>query len=183
MTGASCLYEGHLRHRRFFPVVNRFRYRVFFLYLDLAELPTLFQGRWLWSADRVNLAYFRRRDHLGDPRVPLEQAVGDLVAARTGTRPKGPIRLLTHLRYFGYCFNPASFYYCYDPAGERVTTIVVEVHNTPWGRSTATSWTRAKMSTGSLATSAFSLPRPSTSPPSSPWTSGMTGASPSPRRP
>lgn len=133
MTRASCLYEGHLRHRRFFLVVNRFRYRVFFLYLDLAELPTLFQGRWLWSADRVNLAYFRRRDHLGDPQVPLEQAVGDLVAARTGTRPKGPIRLLTHLRYFGYCFNPASFYYCYDPAGERVTTIVVEVHHTPWG--------------------------------------------------
>lgn len=133
MTPASCIYEGHLRHRRFFPVAHQFRYRVFFLYLDLAELPTLFQGRWLWSADRVNLAYFRRRDHLGDPRVPLEQAVRDLVAARTGTRPKGPIRLLTHLRYFGYCFNPASFYYCYDPAGERVTTIVVEVHNTPWG--------------------------------------------------
>jgi DUF1365 family protein len=129
----SCIYEGHVRHRRFAPVTNQFRYRVFLMYLDLAELPTLFDGRLLWSADQVNLAYFRRRDHLGDPTVPLGQAVRDLVADKTGTRPAGPIRLLTHLRYFGYCFNPASFYYCYDHSGERVETIVVQIHNTPWG--------------------------------------------------
>lgn len=133
MTLSSCIYEGHLRHRRWQPVVNQFRYRVFFMYLDLAELPTLFEGRLLWSAYRVNVAYFRRRDHLGDPSVPLECAVRELVAAKTGRRPQGPIRLLTHLRYCGYCFNPASFYYCYDQAGERVDAIVVQIHNTPWG--------------------------------------------------
>jgi len=130
---ASCIYEGHVRHRRFFPVENRFRYRVFMMYLDLAELTTLFEDRWLWSADTVNLAYFRRRDHLGDPQVPLDQAVRDLVEGRVKTRPTGPIRLLTHLRYFGYCFNPVSFYYCYDRSATRVETIVAEVHNTPWG--------------------------------------------------
>jgi DUF1365 family protein len=130
---ASCIYEGCLRHRRFAPVTNQFRYGVFLMYLDLAELPTLFQGRWLWSAHRVNLAYFRRRDHLGDPRVPLDRAVRDLVEENTGTRPLGSIRLLTHLRYFGYCFNPASFYYCYDQSEERVDAIVVQIHNTPWG--------------------------------------------------
>ncbi len=48
-------------------------------------------------------------------------------------RPKGSIRLLTHLRYFGYCFNPVSFYYCYDESDEEVETIVAEIHNTPWG--------------------------------------------------
>jgi hypothetical protein len=41
--------------------------------------------------------------------------------------------MLTHLRYFGYCFNPASFYYCYDATDSTVETIVVEIHNTPWG--------------------------------------------------
>jgi hypothetical protein len=102
------------------------------LYLDLEELPTLFKDRWLWSGSCVNLAYFRRRDHLGDPRVPLDQAVRDLVEERLGERPKGPIRLLTHLRYFGICFNPVSFYYCYDRDGRYVETIVAEVHNTPW---------------------------------------------------
>jgi DUF1365 family protein len=129
----SAIYEGHVRHRRFQPVVNQFRYRVFFMYLDLGELPNLFQDCRFWSGDRVNLAYFRRRDHLGNPHVPLERAVRDLVEERTGTRPHGPIRLLTHLRYFGYCFNPASLYYCYDRSGDRVETTVVQIHNTPWG--------------------------------------------------
>ncbi|MDH3466397.1 MAG: DUF1365 domain-containing protein, partial [Gammaproteobacteria bacterium] len=38
-----------------------------------------------------------------------------------------------HLRYFGYGFNPVSFYYCFDKDDERVETIVAEVNNTPWG--------------------------------------------------
>ena len=53
--------------------------------------------------------------------------------ARRGRRPAGPIRLLTHLRYFGYGFNPVSFYYCFDPADRLVETVVAEVTNTPWG--------------------------------------------------
>jgi DUF1365 family protein len=50
--------------------------------------------------------------------VPLDEAVRDLVAARIGATARGPIRLLTHLRYFGYCMNPVSFYYCYNEAGD-----------------------------------------------------------------
>jgi DUF1365 family protein len=102
-------------------------------YLDLAELDHAFDRRWLWSARRPAIARFRREDHLGDVRVPLEESVCELVETRTGRRPVGPIRLLTHLRYFGYVFNPVSFFYCYDAAGERVETIVAEVSNTPWG--------------------------------------------------
>ncbi len=133
MSTHSCIYEGHIRHRRFHPVQNSFRYRIFFMFLDLAELPTLFNRNLFWSSNRVNLAYLRRRDHLGDPRVPLRRAVRDLVDIRLGKRPTGPIRLLTHLRYFGYCFNPVSLYYCYDESYEQVETIVAEIHNTPWG--------------------------------------------------
>ncbi len=129
----SCIYEGTVRHRRFRPRPNMFQYRLFFLFLDLAELPNLFDSHPLWSYEGINIASFRRRDHFGDPAIPLDQAVADLVEDRLGSRPEGPIRLLTHLRYFGHCFNPASFYYCYDPKGLTVETIVVEIHNTPWG--------------------------------------------------
>ncbi|MGD8519730.1 MAG: DUF1365 domain-containing protein [Desulfobacterales bacterium] len=129
----SCIYEGTIRHRRYRPRANMFQYRLFFMFLDLAELPTLFDIHPLWSNERFNIACFRRRDHFGDPEIPLDQAVQDLVEERLGNRPNGPIRLLTHLRYFGHCFNPASFYYCYDPTDTRVDTIVVEIHNTPWG--------------------------------------------------
>jgi DUF1365 family protein len=129
----SAIYEGKVRHRRFSPVQNSFHYRLFLMYVDLSELPTLFAGRWFWSSRQVNLAYLRRRDHLGEPLVPLDRAARDLVEKKTGNRPAGPIRLLTHFRYFGHCFNPASFYFCYDREDRRVETIVAEVHNTPWG--------------------------------------------------
>jgi hypothetical protein len=60
-------------------------------------------------------------------------AVRRLVAHETGITLRGPIRLLTNLRYFGYGFNPVSFYYCFDAAGENLEVIVAEVNNTPWG--------------------------------------------------
>jgi DUF1365 family protein len=37
------------------------------------------------------------------------------------------------VRSFGHCFNPVSFYYCFDRAGARVEAVVAEVTNTPWG--------------------------------------------------
>jgi len=129
----SCIYTGTVRHRRRAPVRHEFTYGLYMMYLDLAELPEIFDGHPAWSARRPAPAWFRRADHLGDPRVPLETAVRDLVAQRLGTRPEGPIRLLTHLRYFGYCFNPLSVYYVYDRADRHVETIVAEVTNTPWG--------------------------------------------------
>jgi DUF1365 family protein len=128
----SAIYEGTIRHRRFRPVPNSFEYRLFFMYIDLAELPHLFSvNRW-WSVDQANLAYFRRADYLGDRQKPLDTEVRALVKNRTGRNPQGPIRLLTHLRYFGYCFNPVSFYYCFDEHDQNVETIVAEINNTPW---------------------------------------------------
>ena len=128
----SAIYRGHVIHRRYTPVKHRFRYPLFMMYLDLEELETLFDRRWLWSAKQAAPARFRREDHLGDPEIPLDQAVRDLVQEKTGERPDGPIRLLTHLRYFGIGMNPVSFYYCYDRDGDKVDAVVAEVHNTPW---------------------------------------------------
>ncbi len=151
----SCLYEGSVRHRRHGNPGDELRYPLFMVYLDLDELPQLFDGRLLWSARRPALAWFRRADHLGDPQEPLAEEVRALVAKRTGVRPEGPIRLLTNLRYFGHCFNPVSFYYCYENVGaehdrggvephaalahaaarERISAVVAHVTNTPWGES------------------------------------------------
>ena len=74
-----------------------------------------------------------RRPPRRSSHVPLRAAVDALVAERCGIALDGPIRLLTHLRYFGHCFNPVSFYYCFDAAGERVRAVVAHVTNTPWG--------------------------------------------------
>ena len=129
----SAIFSGQVRHRRMQPTGHEFMYRLFMMYLDLSELDTVFEKRWLWSTRRSALARFRRENHLGDSSVPLDQAVRDLVESETGERPSGPIRLLTNLSYFGYCFNPVSFYYCFDADDQRLETIVAEVNNTPWG--------------------------------------------------
>jgi len=103
------------------------------LYIDLDELPSLFRNRWLWSTTRPALARFRREDHLGTKSMDLKTAVYQFVKDETGIVLRGPVRLLTNLRYFGYGFNPVSFYYCFDETGEKLETIVAEVNNTPWG--------------------------------------------------
>ncbi len=129
----SCIYVGHIRHSRYQPVVNRFKYSLFMMYLDLSELESVFKGRIFWSVERPNIAWFRRSDYLGDPYVPLDTAVRNLLHERTGNQPQGSIRMLTHLRYFGHNFNPVTFYYSFDPDGSRVQSIVAHITNTPWG--------------------------------------------------
>lgn len=128
----SKVYVGRVRHRRFSPVEHAFSYRLFMMYLDLDELPDVFGRHPLWSAKRPALARFRREDYLGPAHLPLKEAVAQVMQAQLGERPRGPIRLLTHLRYFGYCFNPVSFYYCFEADGERLQAIIAEINNTPW---------------------------------------------------
>lgn len=129
----SCIFRGHVRHRRFLPVENAFRYRIFMMYVDLGELPGLLDGYRFWSCERPNVASFHRRYYFGDPSVPLDVAVREAVQARLGLTLDGPIRMLTHFRYFGYCYNPVSFYYCFDAGDTGVRAIVAEITNTPWG--------------------------------------------------
>ena len=129
---ASAVYEGAVRHRRLAPHAHAFSYRMAQLYLDLDEVDRVFKECWLWSSEHANIAQFRRSDYLGPDNLTLSEAVRQRVARITGFRPVGPIRLLTHLRYFGFVFNPVSFYYCFAKDGVSLSCIVAEITNTPW---------------------------------------------------
>lgn len=129
----SALYEGIVRHRRREEPAREFSYRLFMAWLDLAELPQVLDGAWpLWSARRTALVSWHRGDYMGPADVPLDEAVRRRVEASTGRRPAGPVRMLTHLRFFGYCFNPVTFYYCYREDGTTLDAVVAEITNTPW---------------------------------------------------
>lgn len=132
-TRASAIYRGRLSHTRTAPKRHDFDYPVYMVYIDLAELPEPFGRTRLFSADHAAPARFLRSDYLGDPERPLDEAVRDLAESETGERPRGPIRLLTNLRTFGYIFNPISVYYCFDESGERMTHAVADVSNIPYG--------------------------------------------------
>jgi DUF1365 family protein len=129
----SCLYEGFVTHVRRTPFEHSFRNRLMLPYLDLDELPEVLNASRLWAAERRAPASFRRSDHFGDSAEPLAATVRNRVEAETGRRPSGPIGLLTHPRYFGYVFNPVSFFYCWDRLGDALDAVVAEVTNTPWG--------------------------------------------------
>lgn len=102
------------------------------LYLDLGELPALLEWDWWFSARRGAPIRFKRADYLGDPSMPLDEAVRREAAGHCPRPPAGPIRMLTHPRYFGIVFNPVTFYYCLDAADTRVECIIAEITNTPW---------------------------------------------------
>ncbi|WP_421119067.1 DUF1365 domain-containing protein [Aquihabitans daechungensis] len=128
----SALYEGRLAHARFGTPSHAFDYRVLMAWLDLAELPGALDAHPLWSARRIAPVRFRREDFHGDPGVPLDEAVRSTVQAASGRRPSGPIRMLAHLRTWGWSFNPIAFYFVFTPDGDAVDTLVAEVTNTPW---------------------------------------------------
>lgn len=131
MSSKSCIYEGTVYHHRRTPVKHHFRYQLFMMYVDLEQLPTLFRNRWFWSTGRWAPAWFRRKDHFGDPKESLAESVRKLVHDRTGMSVTGKVFLLTHFRYFGFLINPISLFYCFDQAGS-LQAVVAEVTNTPW---------------------------------------------------
>lgn len=125
----SGLFVGTLRHRRFAPVAHDFTSRVFMPLVDIDRIPELMGVSRLTSHNRWNWASFDDRDHLGDPARPLRERIEAEARRCRVTLPGGPIFLLTHFRYLGYCFNPVSFFYLLDPSG-RLAVVLAEVHNT-----------------------------------------------------
>tara|TARA_B100001996_G_C18611547_1_gene573933 strand:+ start:249 stop:1031 length:783 start_codon:yes stop_codon:yes gene_type:complete len=128
----SYIYTGTIRHRRFTPFDYFFSYPLFMVYLDLKSFEKSFKKSWIWNVNRSALVSFMRDDYHGNNNIDLDTSVRKTIYKKIGKNIKGPIRLLTNLRYFGYCFNPVSFYYCFDEADTKVEVIMAEVTNTPW---------------------------------------------------
>jgi len=123
------IYVGELRHRRFRPVRHEFTYPVFQVLLDVDRIAEQMAVSRLASYNRWNWAAYNERDHFGDPSLPLRVRLGACAKACGISLPAGPAFLLTNLRYFGYCFNPVSFYYFCGRSG-AVEMMLAEVNNT-----------------------------------------------------
>jgi DUF1365 family protein len=133
MTIKSALFVGDIEHRRLSPKTNSFTYRVCYYFLDLKKIPSLFNIPFVFSYNKPGLLSFWRKDYLGNSSESIEASVQRLVFEHTQKEVKGPIFLLANISYFGLCFNPVSFYYCYGEDGETLEFIVSEITNTPWG--------------------------------------------------
>ncbi len=127
----NAIATGRIWHRRHSPKVHRFAYRTSYTLLDIDQVEAVFGRSRLWSVGRGNLVSFRRGDFLPPHDRPLREVVITRVAEVTGHRPRGRVFVLAHLRQWGLCFNPVSFYFCFGVDG-ALEVIVAEVHNTPW---------------------------------------------------
>lgn len=133
----SKIYFGRVQHRRFKPKEHSFEYKLFMLYIDLDEVKSLFKGRWFWSVSKPNWAVFNEADYLPElnnqeKTVSLINRVKNLLKSRFDVEHDGPIRMLTHIRYAGYCFNPVTFYYCFNQNTNNLDFVLAQINNTPW---------------------------------------------------
>lgn len=136
--GPAAVCSGTVVHRRDHPRVHRFTQRVSQVWIDPddpAQLCDLHPG---WSDRRPAPARFRRRDYGLEPTGSLAQAARDDLTVVLDRTPRGPVRMLTQLRRWGWLFNPITFYFVWDhaddetPGPRRPVGAVLEVTNTPW---------------------------------------------------
>ena len=128
----SAIFEGFISHSRNTDIKHQFEYPIFMALLDLDRLDDFFSRSRLWSQEQWNWASFRRRDYLTPTEGNLKQAVVRKIEEQLNKSFNGRVFLLTHVRYLGFCFNPVSFYFCYE--GNKLTYILADVNNTPWNQ-------------------------------------------------
>eukprot|EP00600_Ochromonadales_sp_CCMP1393_P001188 CAMPEP_0174978354 /NCGR_PEP_ID=MMETSP0004_2-20121128/14158_1 /TAXON_ID=420556 /ORGANISM="Ochromonas sp., Strain CCMP1393" /LENGTH=339 /DNA_ID=CAMNT_0016229719 /DNA_START=183 /DNA_END=1198 /DNA_ORIENTATION=- len=141
----SCLYLGTVRHKRLKGGgTHNLEYPIFFSYLCLEEILKI--GWMLWPIFKVDAGWlafcsFDCDKHLKGWEInsSFEDRLASFVSNASGKKLKsnGTITLLTHLTYFGYCFNPVSFYYAFadgdrSESEPKIEFIITEVGNTPW---------------------------------------------------
>ena len=149
---ASRLYECRVTHARFHPRTHRFAYRLFFIALDLDDLPALSRRLRLLRIDSPGLLSFRQHDYLPGretlhnaspsaapsghdspplpPDAPLKSRVlAHLASHGVETTDGARVLLLTLPRILGYQFNPVSFYFVSAADGSPLAALA-EVTNT-----------------------------------------------------
>jgi hypothetical protein len=142
----SCLYTGHVMHRRLETAQHGFSYPVYSVFVEVTAPETdPFAPFQFWRSvasppgllQRIcTAALFPRYEYLS-----AAEAIGMLneESARRGlpalSAAGARVFVLTNLEYWGLHFNSISMYFLYDAAG-RMAGAISEVHNTPWGQVT-----------------------------------------------
>ena len=120
--------RARVSHARRLPKKNRFSYAVDYLLLDEAALAGKANVK-LFSYGEPNFVSLHPKDH----GVAGCKSIGDIrgLARERGVEGVDHVLLLTQPRYWGYVFNPVSFWLMVGNAG-NLRAVLAEVHNT-WG--------------------------------------------------
>ena len=128
----SGIQQGLVLHRRFKPREHSFTYPIFMSLLDVDEIEDVFGRSRFWSIGRFNLVSFYRKDYIGGHRGAIKDEIKRCILKSTGNQFNGRVFMLTHMRYLGFCFNPVSFYFCFEHGARDPSYVLAEINNTPW---------------------------------------------------
>lgn len=129
----AAIYTGEIRHRRHAPRKHEFVYKLFLTWLPEDKIKTELSVPGILSAGKLpSLIKYKRGNYIKPHELSLSEACALKIKKDLGFEFKGSVSLLTNLQYFGFCFNPVSFYYCYDNS-ENLVAVVADITNTPWG--------------------------------------------------
>lgn len=125
------IFKGVITHVRTEPKRHSLRYSLLQVWLDVEQVSLIDKISRFWSSKKSNLVRFKRANYLPSERSIYDE-VCHVIKQQTHCEFSGKVYLLSNLSYWGYCFNPVSFYCCYDHNGQ-LKFILSEIHNTPWG--------------------------------------------------
>ncbi|WP_100656328.1 DUF1365 domain-containing protein [Alteromonas flava] len=129
----SALYLGDVMHQRVVPKHHAFSYRIYLFWLKLDEIETVASAVKGFSTKRFAPAQFNRSDYLGNPSLPLQNAVLQQCSELNGKPILGDVFMLGQVRTFGFYFSPVNFYFIRGAQGQ-FTHMLAEVSNTPWNK-------------------------------------------------
>lgn len=125
----SYLYEGFNAHARIEPLRHAFRYRAWFLEIDLSDLGLLTKKNKLFGYNHFCLFSIYDRDYLNQGPGSIKDKLYIYLKEEHLETAIERITLITSPRCLGYVFNPVSFYLCFD-ANDRLRCAAAEVNNT-----------------------------------------------------
>ena len=118
------LLFGKVMHKRLFPTVNQFIYRMYYLAIPLSKLESL-----PIAFNKPGLMSFHTKDHGNCDGSDLENWARAILQRYRIDSANGEIILVCLPRILGYVFNPVSFWLCLDQDNE-LKAVLCEVNNT-----------------------------------------------------
>jgi cyclopropane-fatty-acyl-phospholipid synthase len=121
------IFRGKVMHYRLKPVDHAFAYPITNLFVDLEKLPNLIRENALFGLNQLKPFSFFDKDYI-EPTpeswlLKVRRALGNHAEKISN------IKVLTTPRFFGYVFNPVSFYFCFTEA-KKLAVVIVEINNT-----------------------------------------------------
>ncbi len=129
MIKESCIYNGHVIHKRFKPKEHFFKYKVFSLLIDLSEVHEIEKKISFFSYNKFNLISFFDKDHGVRDGSSLTEWVKNNLKKIGVENERIKIKLLCYPRILGYVFNPLSIFFVYN-SNSSLIAILYEVKNT-----------------------------------------------------